>query len=259
MPDSATQPSSGTVRVPNTGVLNGDQVAGPSHQHSEPTSSTSAQTSRVRTAAGGGGGGGGGGDSDDDGNGHNNNNNNNNNTNNNNNNNNNRGSTNNNHTHRRRSNRLYRDARYRGMLRTNAALHYDPSNFTKFTDIGDLTVVCQHCNALRFPLERTGICCNNGKVSFPSPPATPDLLLQLFSGQHPLSQHFLKNIQQYNGIFKFTSFGANIQLMSDHQGNRAWTPNFKVLGQIYHRYSTIYIHDPDNFKSFLITEKIKLK
>ena len=222
MPDSATQSSSGIVRVSYTGVLSSDQVAGPSHQHSEPTSSITVQTSSVRTAAGGGGGGGGG-DSDDDGNGNNNNNNNNNI---------NSGSANNNH---RGSDRYYRDARYRGMLRMYAALNYDPSTFTKVTDIGDLSTVCPHCNALRFPQERKGICCNNGKVSFPSPPLTPDILLQLYSGNHTLSQHFLKNIQQYNGLFKFTSFGANIQLMSDNNGNRAWTPNFKVLGQIYHR------------------------
>ena len=127
------------------------------------------------------------------------------------------------------------DERYRGMLTCHAALFYDPTTFVKVTDIGDLTTLCPHCNALTFQLERKGICCNNGKVTIPSPPSTPELLLQLYSGNHPLSQHFLNNIQQFNGLFKFTSFGANIQLMSDNNGNRAWTPNFKVLGQIYHR------------------------
>ena len=225
LPGSVTQPSSNIVR-PNTGVSDIDQVAGTSHQQSEPVTSSSVQTSRVSTSAGGGGGGGGGGDSDDDGNhGHNNNNNSNNN------NNPNRSSANSNNNRYRH----YRDARYHGMLRFNAALHYNPASFVKVTDIGDLSIVCSHCDALRFPGERSGICCNNGKVSIPSGPASPDLLLQLFSGNHPSSQHFLKNIQQYNGLFKFTSFGANIQLMSDNNNNRAWTPNFKVLGQIYHR------------------------
>ena len=74
----------------------------------------------------------------------------------------------------------------------------------------------------------------------PPLPSTPGALLELFSGDHPLLQRFLNNIQQLNGLFKFVSFGANVHLMVDNNGNRA-TPNFKVLGQIYHMFTQVSI------------------
>ena len=205
-----------------------DAQPGPSNHHSSPTSAT-ASTSELHTAAAGGNGGGGGGDSDDsddddDDNGGNPNNNNNNN---------------NNDRRRRNRTNYFGNNRYRGMRRTHAAFYYDPANFVDVADIGDLEKFCPHCGALTFPNERNGICCNNGKVSV-ALPSTPELLLQLMNGSHPQSAHFLKHIQQFNGLFKFTSFGADIQFMSDNNGNRRWTPNFKVLGQVYHRYGALF-------------------
>ena len=124
---------------------------------------------------------------------------------------------------------------------SEAALYYDPATFVDVTDIGDMDTLCPHCYALTFPYyERKVICCNNGKVSMPPLPSTPGALLELFSGDHPLSQHFLNNIQQLNGLFKFVSFGANVHLMTDNNGNRA-TPNFMVLGQIHHRLTQVLI------------------
>ena len=234
-------PGSATSNPPGISTMNpanrNHNIAPDAASNPQPgPSSNSNPPSHVGThTAAGGGGGGGGGDSDDDGD--------DNNSHHNGNNNNNRSGTGRSHrnNNRRGSDRYWRDSRYRGMLRSEAALFYDPATFVNVTDIGDMDRLCQHCNALTFPNERKGLCCNNGKVSMPPLPPTPDVLLQLFSGDHPLSQHFLKNIQQFNGLFKFTSFGANIQLMSDNNGNRAWTPNFKVLGQIYHRLVRIMV------------------
>ena len=239
MPGSAT-PNSPGISATNPANRNNNIAPDATNNPQPGPSSNSNHPSHVgtRTAAGGGGGGG---DSDDDGD------DNNNHHNNNNNNNRSGAGRPNRNNNRRGSDRYWRDSRYRGMLRSEAALFYDPATFLNVTDIGDMNRVCQHCNALTFPNERKGLCCNNGKVSMPPLPSAPDALLQLYSGSHSLSQHFLKNIQQFNGLFKFTSFGANIQLMSDNNGNRAWTPNFKVLGQIYHRLTQIFIDETNDF------------
>ena len=157
-------------------------------------------------------------------------------------NNNNDNRNNNNNRRARGPNARYRDSRYRGMLRTHAAFFYDPADFVHVTDVGDLTRHCTHCDALTFPGERKGLCCNSGKVSLPLPATTP-LLQQLSDGSHERSAHFLNNIRQYNGLFSFTSFAANVQFMSDNNGNRAWTPCFKVLGQLYHRIGSIFPSD----------------
>ena len=47
---------------------------------------------------------------------------------------------------------------------SEAALYYDSATFVDVTDIGDMDTLCPHCDALAFPNERKGICCNNGKV-----------------------------------------------------------------------------------------------
>ena len=124
---------------------------------------------------------------------------------------------------------------------SEAALYYDSATFVDVTDIGDMDTLSPHCDALTYTHERTGICCNNGKVSMPPLPSTLGSLftLELFSGDHPLSQNFLNNIQQFNGLFKFTSFVANVHIMTDNNGNRAWTQNFKALRQIYHRLTQV--------------------
>ena len=127
-----------------------------------------------------------------------------------------------------------------------AALYYDPATFVDVTDIGDMDRLCPHGDALTFPNKRKGICYNNGKLSMPPLPSTPGalLVLELFSGDHPLSQHFLNNIQKFNELFKFTSFDANVHLtvMTDDKGNRAMKPNCKVLGQIYRSFNLHFIN-----------------
>ena len=64
---------------------------------------------------------------------------------------------------------VYRSGRYKGMLKYRAAMNYSPTTFVFVTDVGDLTVECDHCHALKFNGEKPGICCNHGKVSIPVP------------------------------------------------------------------------------------------
>ena len=134
---------------------------------------------------------------------------------------------------------VYRSGRYKGMLRCRAAMHYRPDTFVFVTDVGNLTVECNHCHALKFVGEKPGMCCNNGKVNVPIP-TLPSELAPLLNGTSSLSVPYLKNIQQYNNLLNFTSFAANQQFITDRNGQRQWTPGFKVLGQIYHRIGPLF-------------------
>lgn len=90
-------------------------------------------------------------------------------------------------------------------------------------DIGPLNVVCGHCQALKFASETPGLCCMGGKVKLPPLRPPPEPLKTLLIAETPESNHFLKNIQKYNGCFQMTSFGA--QVIDEHGFN----PSFKVM------------------------------
>lgn len=107
-----------------------------------------------------------------------------------------------------------------------AAFQYDSTIAYKdlpCLNIGQLNVVCGHCQALKFASETPGLCCMGGKVKLTPliPPTEP--LKTLLSGETPESNHFLKNIQKYNACFQMTSFGA--QVIAQHGFN----PTFKVM------------------------------
>jgi hypothetical protein len=208
------------------------------HQYeSEPGPSSNSNQSSHHTAAGGGddGGRGDSDDSDDDGDADDNNNNHHNNDNNNDR----PGPSQPRQAGNPRQQPVYRSGRYKGLLRYRAAMHYSPATFVFVTDVGNLTVECNHCHALKFDGEKPGICCNNGKVNVPTPIIPPELV-PLLNGESPLSIPYLKNIQQYNNLVNFTSFAANQQFITNRNGQRQWTPGFKVLGQIYHRIGPLF-------------------
>lgn len=107
-----------------------------------------------------------------------------------------------------------------------AAFHYDPTiNYSAhpFVIIGTMSVLCQHCKALKFSNEAPGLCCANGKVKLQPLISPPEPLRSLLYGEHQFSKHFLANIQQYNGCFQMTSFGAEIV------EERGYNPTFKVI------------------------------
>ncbi|XP_018794206.1 PREDICTED: uncharacterized protein LOC108972160 [Bactrocera latifrons] len=62
-------------------------------------------------------------------------------------------------------------------------------------NIGTMTYICQYCNALKFLLEPSGLCCANGKVKLPQLTTPPEPLNSSLLGHEPLSKHFLQNIQ----------------------------------------------------------------
>jgi len=144
-----------------------------------------------------------------------------------------------------RYNRYRSNDRYNGMRRDRAAYNDNNEPFVLRTDVGDLTVLCQHCNALKFSKERPGICCSNGKVELNGRlPKVPDILQSLMCGQHPQSAHYIKHIRKYNSLFQFTSFGANII----HQNG--WNPTLRVQGQTYHQYGPL-LNNPEQEAQFM--------
>lgn len=106
------------------------------------------------------------------------------------------------------------------------AFRYDPSiDYAAHASlqIGQMSVVCVHCNALKFQKEAPGLCCLNGKVKLPLLLPPPDPIHSLLYNQHADSTHFLNNIKMYNDAFQMTSFGAEIV------NEKHYNPTFKVF------------------------------
>lgn len=113
----------------------------------------------------------------------------------------------------------------------NAAFNYNPSvNYENDSciNIGSMSVVCNHCQALKWKGETSGMCCSNGKVKLDPLTEPPEPLKSLLLGSHPQSKEFLKATRSYNNAFQMTSFGGNI-ISEGH-----FMPTFKVQGQVYH-------------------------
>ncbi|XP_074304677.1 uncharacterized protein LOC141639455 [Silene latifolia] len=116
-----------------------------------------------------------------------------------------------------------------------------------YWDIGDPDVLCNKCGAMLWYLERVrkdrntlhptfSLCCSDGKITLPLLKQPPQLLLDLLSRRHPLSNHFIDNIRTYNIMFSFTSMGGKID-NSVNQGRGPYT--FRMGGQNVHRIGSL--------------------
>lgn len=105
--------------------------------------------------------------------------------------------------------------------------------------------ICLYCQALKFKNESIGMCCSNGKIVLPALQEPPEPLRSLFLGNHPSSNHFLKNIRKYNSCFQMTSFGAS-RIINEI----GFMPTFKIQGQLYHRIGSL-LPLPDEDSKFL--------
>lgn len=83
--------------------------------------------------------------------------------------------------------------------------------------IREMNVYCEHCGAKHFKPEtiankKNSIndCCSHGSVKLDLLPQPPYELYELFTGNHPKSNHFYNRIRGYNNTFSFASFNANI-------------------------------------------------
>ena len=91
-----------------------------------------------------------------------------------------------------------------------AGLNYDPNDFNlmghRTFNIGGMTILCRHCQALRFKEEPKGICCKSGKIKdVPKIPAPPEEWLPLYSNDTQVGKNFQGNARMYNQAFNMTS------------------------------------------------------
>ena len=127
-----------------------------------------------------------------------------------------------------------------------------------------MNLECPRCHALHFKAEKLskstqdkikfGLCCLTGQIKLPEFPPAPKALKDLFDGTSPHSEHFKKNIRQYNAAFAFTSLGIKV----DHTVTTGAGPySFRISGDLCHLsgallpppnqapvFAQIYIHDP---------------
>ena len=116
-------------------------------------------------------------------------------------------------------------------------------------DIGTMSVVCQHCGALKFRKESPGSCCQGSKVAIKPFPRPPEELLNLWTGNTDDAQLFRKNARYINNAVCLTSIKA-----SERRGG--WQPSVVFQGRVEHRagpllpsvgeepkFAQLYVHD----------------
>ena len=146
--------------------------------------------------------------------------------------------------------------RRRNDARRVAARRADNLPFHNFArrDIMPELNICEHCHALKFEDEKSFKCCHEGKVSLPNLEPYPQELSDLMFEDTAQGKNCRANIRQFNSVFSFASFGANI---APPPGRGP--PCFRLCGQIVHRsgtlhpehgfppsYSQLYIYDGEN-------------
>ncbi|MES8878838.1 hypothetical protein U6U98_12195, partial [Cutibacterium acnes] len=92
--------------------------------------------------------------------------------------------------------------------------------------IGSLSVVYQHCNALKFRLEAPSLGFADGKVTLP-------VLTHNNNNNNSKSNHFLFHAQKYNGCFQMTSFGAEVVQQP------GYNPSYKVKASLFYQHEQL--------------------
>ncbi|KAL2938245.1 Autophagic-related protein 16.1 [Bienertia sinuspersici] len=100
----------------------------------------------------------------------------------------------------------------------NCARDYQESQGVPIFNLPCMTP-CPHCQALLFSCESSELCCLSGKVKIPEFPQS-SALLDLYSDQGEVGDHFRLNIRKYNHVFAFTSMGVVLddELANARQG-----------------------------------------
>ena len=125
-----------------------------------------------------------------------------------------------------------------------APLHITPDN------IGQMSVECSDCGALKYPGESPGMCCSSGKVVLEPFPRPPELILRLFMSSSDESQIFRKNSRSINNAVCLTSIKNNTPTQE------GWRPSVIFQGQVQTRmgpllpaegeqprFAQLYVHD----------------
>lgn len=93
-------------------------------------------------------------------------------------------------------------------------------------------VVCHRCDAIKFKEESAAPCCVDGNVYLTPQQDPPDEIQTLYS-----QPAFLRLIRKYNGVFVFTSMGANIDKSLANTRSGVYT--FLIHGTISHRIGSL--------------------
>ncbi|PAA56554.1 hypothetical protein BOX15_Mlig008917g4 [Macrostomum lignano] len=101
---------------------------------------------------------------------------------------------------------------------------------------GPMDRACDQCGALLWCSETRNFCCAKGKVKLPSR-TVPQVLADLYMGQHRMSAEFLTNIRSYNSALHLTSLGAKLRLVP------GWCPSFIISGQLHHNTASLFAED----------------
>ena len=121
-------------------------------------------------------------------------------------------------------------------------------------NVGERSVLCNKCSALRWPGETPSICCLNGKVQLDPVPEPPEVLNSFWQNETVRTKLFRKHSQQLNSCLALAS--QKVQEIFQAQG-RGWNTSVVIQGKMYHRmgplqaqndqtltFAQIYVHDP---------------
>ncbi|GFY45650.1 helitron_like_N domain-containing protein [Trichonephila inaurata madagascariensis] len=89
--------------------------------------------------------------------------------------------------------------------------------------LGNMSITCQFCSAMKFKSDTPRLCCSGGKVHLPVLRDPPEPLHTLLSSNSVCSKVFQKNIRRYNSCFQKTSFGSSKQVIET-----GFMPTFKI-------------------------------
>jgi hypothetical protein len=95
--------------------------------------------------------------------------------------------------------------------------------------LGPMNYACIHCGALKFLLEQSSLCCNEGSIDLPRV-TWPVQYRALFATRDEYSKDFLKNVRMYNSAFAMVSTACKL----DPRVNNRGIPTYRVQGSIHH-------------------------
>ena len=71
--------------------------------------------------------------------------------------------------------------------------------------LGNMDIICQYCQAVKFKKETSGLCCNAGKINLPLFPPPPEELLSLWMECTPEAKLFKDNCRALNNAVSLAS------------------------------------------------------
>ncbi|XP_078435043.1 uncharacterized protein LOC144706046 [Wolffia australiana] len=92
------------------------------------------------------------------------------------------------------------------------------------------------------------LCCGDGKITLPTFPNQPSLLLELLQGTTEESKHYRNFIRAYNSAFSFTSSGANFDRTLADICVGVYT--YRIQGAVYHQISNALLPPAGHAPSF---------